>query len=261
MKQNIQDLEIPHCIVPQCNGVVKPDIVFFGESLPTRFFQGLPNVVEADLAIIMGTSLTVMPFSALPSRIRDEIPRVLINRERVGGLGGRLDDVLLLDDCDTGVRKLAKHLGWAEELENLWAQTDLNRKLDKGKAKQEAYDGPMDMDEVLREQVASLTRDVEKSLSLADNHKQRVGNQLKAEQEKRNQIEGEGKEKPLELASTEGERELNTVLIGSTMPPKLEETAGTGGADVGQREAQDKGKGKATGEGASHVKPDTTDNR
>ncbi|KAF8456781.1 SIR2 family histone deacetylase [Kalaharituber pfeilii] len=172
MHQHVQNLEIPHCITPQCNGLVKPNIVFFGEPLPKRFFLALPKVHEADLVIVMGTSLTVHPFASLPVRAREETPRVLINRERVGGLGSRRDDVLLLEDCDTGVRRLAKALGWQDELEELWAKTDPNFKLDKGKNKQSAYDGPMDMDEVLRVQVESLTRDVEKGLSLADKHKQ-----------------------------------------------------------------------------------------
>lgn len=47
-------------------GLVKPDIVFFGESLPARFFQYMPtDFSKADLLIVMGTSLTVQPFASL----------------------------------------------------------------------------------------------------------------------------------------------------------------------------------------------------
>jgi len=188
MKENIEKLEIPHCIAPQCNGVVKPDIVFFGESLPSRFFNQVGKVGEADLVIIMGTSLQVMPFATLPQLAKEETPRVLINLERVGAIGSRRDDVLILDDCDSGVRRLAKYLGWLDDLEELWAKTDPNRKVDKGKKKQkqDAYDGPMDMDEILRAQVESLTRDVEKNLKLADNHRDSVSHQLRVDQERRN---------------------------------------------------------------------------
>ena len=47
-------------------GLVKPDIVFFGESLPPRFFQKMQtDFPKADLLIVMGTSLTVHPFASL----------------------------------------------------------------------------------------------------------------------------------------------------------------------------------------------------
>lgn len=47
-------------------GLVKPDIVFFGESLPARFFQHLKqDFPQADLLIVLGTSLTVQPFASL----------------------------------------------------------------------------------------------------------------------------------------------------------------------------------------------------
>lgn len=59
---------IPKC--EECNeGVVKPDIVFFGETLPERF-QVLADrdFVQADLLIIMGSSLVVQPFASLIDR-------------------------------------------------------------------------------------------------------------------------------------------------------------------------------------------------
>lgn len=49
--------EVPKC--PTCTGVVKPDIVFFGEELPRHFFKYLTDFPLADLLIIMGTSLEV----------------------------------------------------------------------------------------------------------------------------------------------------------------------------------------------------------
>ncbi|EGP86669.1 uncharacterized protein MYCGRDRAFT_100618 [Zymoseptoria tritici IPO323] len=115
IREHINAKTIPRCY--ECKGLVKPEIVFFGEQLPAEFFaaRGLP--AEADLCIVMGTSLTVQPFASLPGMCRDDTPRVLINQERVGGLGGRSDDVLILGDCDDGVRKLAEACGWTEELE------------------------------------------------------------------------------------------------------------------------------------------------
>lgn len=48
---------VPRC--PKCKGVIKPDIVFFGEQLPQHFFQYFTDFPMADLLIVMGTSLEV----------------------------------------------------------------------------------------------------------------------------------------------------------------------------------------------------------
>ena len=48
---------VPRCRV--CAGVVKPDIVFFGEPLPPRFLLHLADFPVADLLLILGTSLEV----------------------------------------------------------------------------------------------------------------------------------------------------------------------------------------------------------
>ena len=114
---------VPHCKVITCGGLVKPDIVFFGESLPACFRENSSLPAAADLCIVIGTSLSVQPFASLPSFCAEGVPRLLINLERVGDLGSRPDDVVLLGPCDAGIRKLAKALGWDQELEALWKET------------------------------------------------------------------------------------------------------------------------------------------
>jgi NAD-dependent histone deacetylase SIR2 len=51
-------------------------------------------------------------------------PRVLINLERVGNFGSRSDDVILIGKCDEIVRNLCRKLGWEEELDKLWVETE-----------------------------------------------------------------------------------------------------------------------------------------
>lgn len=124
MKKHVLSGEVPHCVNKEsCNGLVKPDIVFFGEALPSAFFHSLPVLEEADLALVMGTSLTVHPFASLPERLDEDCPRVLFNMEQVGSLGTRPDDVLALGDCDANVCTLADELGWLDELHKLWEDT------------------------------------------------------------------------------------------------------------------------------------------
>ena len=54
--------------------MTKPDIVFFGENLPRRFFDAVENdLPKCDLLIIMGTSLVVQPFAQMVDRVSFEI--------------------------------------------------------------------------------------------------------------------------------------------------------------------------------------------
>uniref|UniRef100_A0A2K6AGJ8 NAD-dependent protein deacetylase sirtuin-2 n=1 Tax=Mandrillus leucophaeus TaxID=9568 RepID=A0A2K6AGJ8_MANLE len=126
----------PKC--EDCQSLVKPDIVFFGESLPARFFSCMQSdFLKVDLLLIMGTSLQVQPFASLISKAPLSTPRLLINKEKAGqsdpflgmilGLGGGMDfdskkayrDVAWLGDCDQGCLALAELLGWKKELEDL----------------------------------------------------------------------------------------------------------------------------------------------
>eukprot|EP01111_Echinosteliopsis_oligospora_P007013 TRINITY_DN2155_c0_g1_i1.p1 TRINITY_DN2155_c0_g1~~TRINITY_DN2155_c0_g1_i1.p1 ORF type:complete len:393 (-),score=93.93 TRINITY_DN2155_c0_g1_i1:28-1206(-) len=128
----------------KCDGLVKPDIVFFGESLPVRFFELLAkDFPECDMLIVMGTSLTVQPFASLLRRVAVHVPRILINMEAVGtnDLEGlpipdystgflfnhpvNYRDVKLLGKCDDGVKKLVELLGWTDELNALISKPTL----------------------------------------------------------------------------------------------------------------------------------------
>ncbi|OIW30912.1 NAD-dependent deacetylase sirtuin-2 [Coniochaeta ligniaria NRRL 30616] len=120
MLEHVKAGLVPRCEREGCGGLVKPDIVFFGEQLPDAFRAKQHFPVMADMVLILGTSLTVHPFASLPETVREEAPRVLFNLERVGGIGSRADDVVELGDCDAGIRKLADALGWREELEEEW---------------------------------------------------------------------------------------------------------------------------------------------
>lgn len=200
MKKAVQDREVPRCLRKTCSGLVKPDIVFFGEALPEAFHLNRTLPASADLAIVMGTSLTVQPFASLPSFVREEIPRILINLERVGGLGSRADDVLLLGECDAGVRELADALGWLDELEDLFKQT---KPSEKDQELQQVP--PKSRDEKLEEEVDFLTREIDKTLKLSKDHHVWLQNHLK------------DKHKLDQTASAPSEDTLS--VISTTSPP------------------------------------------
>ncbi|KAF8488633.1 Sir2 family histone deacetylase Hst2 [Russula emetica] len=121
MKVFVEEERIPRC--KTCKGLVKPDIVFFGESLPPNFFGSIGQLNEADLLIVIGTSLTVHPFASLVNMVTGQCPRVLINLDKVGEIGSGKNDLVLLGKCDDIIRDLAKELGWEDELDKEWAAT------------------------------------------------------------------------------------------------------------------------------------------
>eukprot|EP00435_Cladocopium_sp_Y103_P076287 s94_g87.t1 len=122
----------PRC---SCGGLTRPDIVLFGESLPNAFREKChADFEEADLLIIMGTSLQVQPFASLPQRVKSDCAILLINREmprslrlhrQVRSLKSRLSgnkirkEVFLQGECDTSIRWLVNELGWSVELDQI----------------------------------------------------------------------------------------------------------------------------------------------
>ena len=110
-------------------GLVKPQIVFFSESLPKRYVRNSStDLAEAEALIIIGTSLTVAPFCTLPSMTPASCPRLLIDNDTavVGARAGFVTtgeyayrDIALQGDCQDGAAALLEALGWEGDVEAL----------------------------------------------------------------------------------------------------------------------------------------------
>jgi NAD-dependent SIR2 family protein deacetylase len=76
---------IPDCSV--CGGMLKPDVVFFGELVPRdRFHAAFDIVRNADALLIAGSSLAVNSgIRLLESAIRHDLPVVIVNRGATKG--------------------------------------------------------------------------------------------------------------------------------------------------------------------------------
>ena len=114
LKKHIQESKVYRC---ECSGPVKPDIIFFGEQLPTSFFAHMGKLAETDLVIVMGTSLRVFPFAAIIGMVPKEVPIVLVNRENTAI--DREKFLFLEGDIDEILKALIKDLGWSSNLEQL----------------------------------------------------------------------------------------------------------------------------------------------
>ena len=139
-QKELESGEIVHC--RNCKtGLIKPDVVFFGEPLPDRFHELTDDDFEAaDLLIVMGSSLQVSPCNSLPAYCNDKCVRVLINRDMVAKaepvlytdgekiaitnvrkeqfmFGSKLNtrDIFIGGDCQENCKKIIDALGWTDE--------------------------------------------------------------------------------------------------------------------------------------------------
>ena len=99
--------------------MIKPNIVFFHEDLPRKFFEYPKDFAKCDLLIVLGTSLEVYPFAGLVEEVSKSTPRLLINREIVGPFKKKVrrsNDAVIKGDIVDGVEKLVKALDWTESI-------------------------------------------------------------------------------------------------------------------------------------------------
>ena len=157
-KEEMLKGQVVHC--KKCKtGIVKPDVVFFGENLPERFFNlSKIDFPMIDLFIVIGSSLKVQPCSNLPGYCRDDIPRVLINNTPVATYQERIAvdeknnvlvdviensnkqlfkynhitnrrDIYLEGDCQEICKRLIDALGWTDEYYSLINKQKENQKI------------------------------------------------------------------------------------------------------------------------------------
>jgi len=100
--------QIPYC--PNCSGVLKPDMMLFGEQLPAKtWLKAMEASRDCDLMIVAGSSLEVLPVAGLPMRALENGARlVLINYSRT-----YLDvraDVVLHEDVAEIIPRIASQV-------------------------------------------------------------------------------------------------------------------------------------------------------
>lgn len=103
LRMLLEAADVPRCT---CGGVIKPDVVFFGE--PVYQLEAAAEAVSrSDLLLVLGSSLTVYPAAFLPSCARgtvvvvNEGPAAIRRSERVH---------LVEVDLDSYFSQVAEHL-------------------------------------------------------------------------------------------------------------------------------------------------------
>ncbi|MDR7234700.1 Sir2 family NAD-dependent protein deacetylase [Agrococcus sp. BE272] len=75
-----QEFQVPSC--PVCGGMLKPDVVFFGETVPPQVFAEARDIIAAgDAVLVAGSSLVVNSGTRLLEVARRaDVPIVIVNR-------------------------------------------------------------------------------------------------------------------------------------------------------------------------------------
>ena len=88
--------DLPRC--PECDGLLRPGVVWFGEPLPSDTINAVDRWIEAapvDLILVIGTSVSVYPAAGYVDVARDHGARVAVvnmdpndipQQNRLGGL-------------------------------------------------------------------------------------------------------------------------------------------------------------------------------
>lgn len=94
-KEFVNEGQIPRC---HCGGVLKPNVILFGEQLPMREFVAAQMTVKAaDLMLVLGSSLEVAPASDLPTLALENNAKLIIINCQSTYLDPKADVVIRAD--------------------------------------------------------------------------------------------------------------------------------------------------------------------
>lgn len=96
-RSDTMNFNVPDC--PSCGGIIKPDVVFFGEPVPSeRVSVATERLGQSDALLVVGSSLMVFSGYRFAHLARTaDIPVVIINRGRTRADGFAAQK--LSDDC------------------------------------------------------------------------------------------------------------------------------------------------------------------
>ncbi len=96
LKAFVERGALPRC--PACNGLMKPDVILFGEQLPQRaWYEAQSESRQCDLMLVAGSSLEVLPVAGLPMQAIDRGSHLVILNNATTYLDVRADVVIQED--------------------------------------------------------------------------------------------------------------------------------------------------------------------
>ncbi|MCI0549537.1 MAG: NAD-dependent deacylase [Anaerolineae bacterium] len=104
----IKDGNIPRCL--NCNGILKPDVILFGEQLPQfAWLEAQRAARQCDLMLVAGSSLEVLPVAGLPMQALDQGAHLIVINHTPTYVNVRAD-VVLMDDVASIIPEITKRV-------------------------------------------------------------------------------------------------------------------------------------------------------
>ncbi len=98
-------------LCPECQGILKPDFVFFGEPIPPKAFEESIKLCEnADCLIVVGTTGEIMPASQLPILAKQNGAKIIEINIEPSNYTNTITDIFLNDKATVASNKLKEKL-------------------------------------------------------------------------------------------------------------------------------------------------------
>lgn len=98
----------PRC---ECGGLIKPDVVFFGEPIPEmEATEAMVAAQNCQAMLVVGTSAVVAPASMLPALAKQQGAKIIEVNMEATGLTGTLADISILGSAGKIMPALAKEV-------------------------------------------------------------------------------------------------------------------------------------------------------
>jgi NAD-dependent deacetylase len=102
----IENGTIPQCL--NCNGILKPDVILFGEQLPqSAWHEAQRATQQCDLMLVAGSSLEVLPVAGLPIQALDHCAHLIVINNTSTYVNVRAD-IVITDNVATIIPEIMK---------------------------------------------------------------------------------------------------------------------------------------------------------
>lgn len=110
------DLNVLPPACPQCRGILKPDVIFFGEAIPEpAMTHSFNETKKADCFILIGTTGTVAPANMIPSAAKANGAVIIEINPFPSEYTSSITDVFLQDKASIAMEKLLDEMDQMDE--------------------------------------------------------------------------------------------------------------------------------------------------
>jgi NAD-dependent deacetylase len=101
----------PRCLDPNCNSILKPDFIFFGEGIPEDAYRASINAAkQAEVFILIGTSGEIMPASSIPIIAKQNGSKIIEINPSFSSFTNSSTDIFLQTSASEGLGFLVEKL-------------------------------------------------------------------------------------------------------------------------------------------------------